>query len=419
MKRLKALLAPARDALESVPTRRTSRATFLKGGAGGVLTVAAGGALSRTLSSSAQAATNAVEIPLLISEGYVRMTDGSLAWMRGFGMNGDGSPMVPGPPIGRTPFGGVPIGEVAFVKQGEPVVLTIRNGLTGRHANEAHSFTIEGAFRPNGQPLTAVPIDPSGDPTTIEFNAPAPGTYIYMDDDPIQRVLGLHGVMVVMPADNTRRPYLPTPGILDPPFFDEQYVWVLHDVDPVWGEQAKLGQFSPGAPPPILIETAMPRYFTINGVSGAQSEESRRNSMRRSVVPEGVTGKGTLIRVVNAGLTTHSPHFHGNHVYILTTNGQPPSPGGVPAVSADGRPIAVEKDVFPMQSLGRTDVLLPFHEPLDQWPPYDAANSPDFHYPMHCHAEMSQSAGGGQYPSGMYTEWFLNGPLGEPPHVGD
>jgi multicopper oxidase len=406
--------------LKALPARRTTRASFLKGGAGGVLTVAAGGALSRTLSSSsAQAASNAVEVPLLISEGYVRMTDGSLAWMRGFGMNGDGSPMVPGPPIGRTPYGGVPIGEVAFVKEGEPVVLSIRNGLTGRHADEAHGFTIEGAFLPDGRPLVNIPIDPSGAATIIEFNAPAAGTYIYADDDPIQRLLGLHGVMVVMPADGTRRPYTPRPDLLEPPVFDEQFVWVFHDVDPVWGEQARLGEFRADAPPPIVFETLLPRYFTINGVSGEQSEESRRNSMRRSVVPEGVEGKGTLIRIVNAGATTHSPHFHGNHVYILTMNGQLPSVGGVAARSDDGRPFAVEKDVFPMQSMGRTDVLLPFHEPLDQWPPYDPANSYDFHYPMHCHAEMSQSAGGGQYPSGMYTEWFLNGPLGEPPHVGD
>ena len=40
--------------------------------------------------------------------------------------------------------------------------------------------------------------------------------------------------------------------------------------------------------------------------------------------------------------------------------------------------------------------------------------SPNYRYPMHCHAEMSQTAGGGQYPSGMYTEWELSGPLGPP-----
>jgi hypothetical protein len=131
-----------------------------------------------------------------------------------------------------------------------------------------------------------------------------------------------------------------------------------------------------------------------------------------------VTGQGTLYRIVNTGLAFHSPHFHGNHVYILTENRDLPLIGGVPALSADLRPLAVEKDVFGIESLGTREVLLPFHEPLDQWPPYDPANSPDYRYPMHCHAEMSQSAGGGQYPSGMYTEWELSGPLGPPKPIG-
>jgi hypothetical protein len=405
-------MSSSSNEVSAARVRRRTRASFLKAGAGGLLTVSAGTELTRRLGSSARAASNAVEVHLMITEGYVRLTDGSQAFLRGFGMNGDGTPMVPGPPIGRTPFGGVPIGEVAFVKEGEPVVLTIRNALTGRHANEEHSFRIDGVLGP-------VPIDPTGEPTTIEFTAPAAGTYIYMDDDPIQRLLGLHGVMVVMPGDGSRRPYLPRPGFIEPPYFDEHFVWVFHDVDPVWGEQARLGQFRPDAPPPIQFETLLPRYFTINGVSGEQSEESRRNSMRREFVPDGVQGQGTLLRIVNTSAATHSPHFHGNHVYILSVNGQRPNALGLPAISDDATPVVVEKDVFPMQSLGRTDVLLPFHEPFDQWPPYDAANSHDYHYPMHCHAEMSQSAGGGQYPSGMYTEWFLNGPLGEPPHVGD
>jgi hypothetical protein len=122
--------------------------------------------------------------------------------------------------------------------------------------------------------------------------------------------------------------------------------------------------------------------------------------------------------MVNTGAAAHSPHFHGNHVYVLSANGQSPEVGGLPARSATGSPIVAEKDVVRLGSLSRKDVLLPFHLPLDQWPPYDPANSPNYRYPMHCHAEMSQTAGGGQYPSGMYTEWELSGPLGAPKPVG-
>jgi hypothetical protein len=214
-------------------------------------------------------------------------------------------------------------------------------------------------------------------------------------------------VLVVMPADGTRRPYANRPTLLAPPTFDQQFVWVLHDVDQVWGEKARTRQ-------PIDFATLLPRYFTINGVSGEQSVASRRNLPARSVNADGVVGKGTLIRIVNTGGAFHSPHFHGNHVYVLTEDGDVPLIGGLPALAADGRPIAVEKDVFAIFPLRRKDVLLPFHTPYDQFPLYDPANSPNYRYPMHCHDEMSQTAGGGQYPSGMYTEWELSGPLGPP-----
>jgi hypothetical protein len=153
-------------------------------------------------------------------------------------------------------------------------------------------------------------------------------------------------------------------------------------------------------------------------LSGEQSVASRRNLAARRVNADGVQGKGTLYRIVNTGACLHSPHFHGNHVYILTENGETPLIAGVPAIGADGRPIAAEKDVFAIESLATREVLLPFHTPYDQFPPYDPNNSVDYRYPMHCHAEMSQTAGGGQYPSGMYSEWELSGPLGAPKKIG-
>jgi hypothetical protein len=322
--------------------------------------------------------------------------------MRGFGVDATtGSPMVPGPALGP-PIASVPIGDVSFVLSGQPVEVTIKNTL-----KDDHTFFIQDIVGP-------VSI-PAGKQVTFTFNTPAapvdPGTYIYQDADPIQRLLGLSGALVVMPADGTRRPYVNRPDLVEPPTFDEQYLWVFHEIDPVWGEQARTGL-------PIDILTFLPRFFTINGVSGEQSVASRRNLAARTVNADGVQGKGTLYRIVNTGKCLHSPHFHGNHVYILTESGETPLIGGVPALSADLRPLAVEKDVFAIESLATREVLLPFHEPLDQWPPYDPAKSANYRYPMHCHAEMSQTAGGGQYPSGMYAEWELSGPLGTPKRIG-
>jgi FtsP/CotA-like multicopper oxidase with cupredoxin domain len=38
------------------------------------------------------------------------------------------------------------------------------------------------------------------------------------------------------------------------------------------------------------------------------------------------------------------------------------------------------------------------------------ARTEDYHYPMHCHAEPSQTAAGGLYPGGLVADWVLAGP---------
>ena len=73
---------PAKQAAET-GARTTSRAAFLKAGAGGIVTVAGGAAALRAVSSgSANAALTTVKVPLTINEGYCKMTDGSPAFMQ-------------------------------------------------------------------------------------------------------------------------------------------------------------------------------------------------------------------------------------------------------------------------------------------------------------------------------------------------
>jgi hypothetical protein len=107
---------------------------------------------------------------------------------------------------------------------------------------------------------------------------------------------------------------------------------------------------------------------------------------------------GVLIRVVNTGVSTHACHWHGNHVFIVMRNDQP-EPSG----------LVFERDVLRLEGLQRTAVILPAHTGYDSFPPinehhpkHDAQQ-----YPMHCHAEMSQTAAGGGYPFGQLTDWFL------------
>jgi hypothetical protein len=370
------------DTVIAAGERRTSRRAFLGYG----VVAASGGAAfasGRFFAPSASAAT--VGVDLYINQGYVRMIDGTPVFMRGFGLRtnngfGEPGPRIPGPAIG--PAGDPPIGKLACVTEGDSVTVRVTNALT-----DPHTFAIQDVVDP-------VPV-PAGQTVVVTFTAPSAGTYFYQDVLPAQSLLGLHGVMVVMPADGSSRPYgngrtdLPVS-----PTFQYQYVWVLEDVDPVWGEQTRLGQ-------PIDVATFLPRYFLINGVSGQESTENPRT------VPDRRLGESSLIRMVNMGLATHSPHFHGNHVYVLTTNRRAALRLPDPSNPARTVAIAPEKDVIRMDPLSVTDVLLPVHAPNDQFPPYDPATAPTNLYPMHCHAEMSQTAGGGSYPSGMLTDWIL------------
>ena len=59
------------------------------------------------------------------------------------------------------------------------------------------------------------------------------------------------------------------------------------------------------------------------------------------------------------------------------------------------------------------DVLLPVKPSPDVTPQVWAARTEDWVYPMHCHAEMSQTAAGGVYPGGLVADWVLAG--GTPP----
>jgi hypothetical protein len=52
-------------------------------------------------------------------------------------------------------------------------------------------------------------------------------------------------------------------------------------------------------------------------------------------------------------------------------------------------------------------VMLPLKPPPDALDVVRANQECDWIFPMHCHAEMSQTAGGGLYPGGQVSDWIL------------
>jgi hypothetical protein len=455
-----ALLAPARAArrlLTAAPTApprrgRLTRRAFVRYGAGGLAgTGMLGAGLSRTV-NDARAVGATDRLQLYINDGHVPMVDGTLAYMRGYGELPSGDPqpsltiqpqlflrgqvgpvasrVYPQPPAAEIPEDGSPSATgidpsgpglhtihrrhwASFFPRRTIVAETgseIRLRITNRLA-EPHTFTIGG--------VADVTLGPAGSATAtrdVEFPAPGPGTYVFHDtaNAPVNRVLGLHGVLVVVPADS--------PWTLDgrEGEFERQYVWLFHSVDPEWGRRARLGErIDPAATP------AVPRYFTINDRSGVfgvahSLNEAENHRAHEDALPSGHgravdvrdfsdprAGTGQLIRLVNTGVAVHQPHWHGNHVWTLMVDNEVLNRAS-PRISPDGHILLQHfEDVVELDPLQTKAVMLPLKPPPNALDVVVANQSCNWVFPMHCHAEMSQTAGGGLYPGGQLADWTL------------
>jgi hypothetical protein len=257
--------------------------------------------------------------------------------------------------------------------------------------------------------------------TPSQFTAGKAGTYFYLDPmfSPVNRVLGLHGALIVEPDDDSASggitmPYSPTdatPAIqtLFNSFganlrfpgnkWDEsrEKIWMFNQIDVRWCQRAANGEIDAVAASEF-VNDFRPRYFTLNGLCGIDACHDK------DTCPTGKVGEPLLIRCLNAGLASHSPHIHGNHVFMLTE-----SKGASGIISYNDN--VIERDVWKMESGTILDCLLPFTAPPDvppgAWPPKQEKFP--LRYPMHCHNEISQTAAGGSYPMGLVTDWHIEG----------
>jgi FtsP/CotA-like multicopper oxidase with cupredoxin domain len=294
-------------------------------------------------------------------------------------------------------------GPVIYVCEGDEVDLEIRNLLPHPHRVSVPGVATSGLIGP-------------GDVGTLAFRAPAPGTYLYLDPEygPVSRLMGLVGILVVMPTD-LRTPYGPPTGRVGMLFRDlgttehfpgeswdprRTWIWAVSAVDPkkhAWVAELPAGQVPDTA---AFVGGYTPCYFMINGKSGYFAGHDP------SIAPEGEVGQPALIRTVNTGPAFHSLHIHGNHVHVL-------------AVDGEIQPNVLAVDTWALPPAGRVDVLLPYIAPPDAypWPPSDPKEFGDLAetgdhgmlFPMHCHTEMSQTAAGGNYPQGLVTHWAITG----------
>ena len=396
------------------------RREFIKYGSASLLTLAfgAGGSVVPGGLFSSRAEAAAVRIDLSIEEIVAEMIDGEPVFMLAF-RSLDHQAHVPGP--------------VLRVREGDRITINLFNNTATPHRLEIPG--VQGARSQTVAPQRS---------TRLRFTAPAAGTYLYLDpiNEPVNRMLGLHGVMVVEPSNGSTSNGVVTPyssrmhtpalaalfeafGPAGGRFPGDRWVpsrdkvWVFHQIDPRFNQMAERGESINATQ---MKREFLARYFTINGVSGFEAAHDP------TVIPTGFVGQPLLIRNVNAGLNWHSPHIHGNHVFELAGTAGSPSEGLAspqdppPRSSTRGsvllRQNLIHRDVWTMAPLDRKDLLLPYERPPDipdhvRWP---QAYPPEqetvqtlapLRYVMHDHTEVSLTAGGGNYPQGMMAHWEI------------
>jgi len=363
-------------------------------------------------------------------------------------------------------------GPTIVATKGDTINITITNQL-----DEPHAFFIPGRAAGDPPLFDSGPIAPNAS-FTGTFTASTSGAFLYYDNlnSPVNRVMGLHGGLVVRPNQKvgaTFTPYdNPTPHVQNlydsfgqffpglkweegdgggvtqnpaPPF--RQYCHIYHQASP--NLFAEVGSLPPGQiynrnlfmqkflrdPFSAVRANGKPQYFTINGQSGFFSHFSG------GVTPIGRVGEPVVMHIINAGLHTHSMHFHCNHFYITSINGV-----------VNDNPIWL--DVYGIRPMDFIDYTFPFMRPPDLpnirgigfpdqplrtqagnfcWPPVEEMQTfipplgatafaqdgitpveisqrlSPLCYPAHDHLEPSQTAQGGNYNCGLITGAYVIG----------
>ncbi len=375
-----------------------SRREFLKysiGAAGGLAVVVVGSRLSWLSNNPSYAAAAVQSIDFHISDAIKEMHTHNTGLLADGKKVGDGNdarcyfwiyksvipdypPECPGP--------------IIMTAEGDEIQISVTNDL-----DEPHAFYIPGM-------VDSGPIAP-GATWTATFTAGSPGSYLYYDNlnEPVNRVMGLHGALIVMPTSVTQghkfTPYGPLPAdhavqrlyddfgssahfsglawededpspwafeetiINTPPF--RSYIWLACQASPKLF--AEVGSLAPGELydkddfmdaflrdpfQPHAFHTdnpggnRLPQYFTFNGQSGYFSHLSPW------VTPMGRVGEPVVVHILNAGLWLHSMHLHANHFYVTCINGQ-----------VQQNPLWI--DTYNIHPMDRVDYTVPFMRPPD------------------------------------------------------
>lgn len=214
---------------------------------------------------------------------------------------------------------------------GDSLVITVVNNDT-----VMHDFTIDGYVTSSN---TVAP----GNEIVIQFVPPVQRSYRFYSSVSNGGLLGASGVIVAGWSNYIR------------------YTWNLFDQDSMFADCFHRQSCS------SINTTYHPGVFFINGLSYPLTGNDQQTEIN------GVVGDSIVISIVNSGHMTHSIHFHGYHVTILSSQNHPQMNGW----SKDSFPVSVGDHV--------TILLVPDKEGM---------------YPVHDH-NLVATTNMGVYPGGM------------------
>ena len=322
------------------------------------LVVATTAALS-FIATAAYAAAPGITGPtfnLIASPAYITQPDGQMVYSWGYGCNGAPTGYAPAA-IAGTFCNSMQIpGPTLIVTEGQPVTVTLTNGLPAAAGNTSILFPGFKVTSTGGVAGLLTQEAAPGGTVTYTFTATTPGTHAYYSgtQGDLQVEMGLYGAIIVLPANV---PANCTSGLVSSNLaaeahwgesdfrlapaaydhakscYDREYMFQFSEMDPNIHHQADLQvqaratctAGSAGCSLSVPTEPYHPAYFMINGRSMPDDMDPNYAAeyphQPYNGNPHMHPGEQVLLRIIGQGRWQHPFHEHGNHVRILGRDG--------------------------------------------------------------------------------------------------
>jgi FtsP/CotA-like multicopper oxidase with cupredoxin domain len=244
-------------------------------------------------------AANAAEtvVDLRADVTTLTMPGGAVVTMWGYAL-GAGPVTVPGPAISVPPGDTLRINltnnlgaAVSVMIPGEPMPL------------DGTNTSPQVARNPDGRIRSFTHETAPGQTASYVWPSLKPGSYVYQSatHPAVQVQMGLYGAFTHDAAAGSAYPGVP---------YDRAVTLLYSEIDPALHDAVRDGVYGTPAYPSTI--NYKPDYYLINGVPYSDPPPA---------VPTAVVGERVLLRLMNAGLQTHTPTLFGLHASLVAEDG--------------------------------------------------------------------------------------------------